>query len=171
MGLATRINWNDGVLFESGGLRYKSRYGVDPTPSGLFQLQDGSSTGQANDVYESTFTITAGSTTEIDLKGGASEKNVLNQTLAFTTVKGIEIVLTTTPASGVSVRFGPQGRTNAAQLWFQAVTANFWTEIRDRFAMFDRATGWAIGASTKVIALHNPGASSVSGWIRVIGVR
>jgi hypothetical protein len=171
MGLTTRIQWTDGVLLEAAGLRYRSRFGSSPTPSGLFQLSDGTGSGQANDVYEATFTITPSSTLEIDLKGGNGELNVLNQALAFTAVKGVEVIITTPPASGVSLQLGPQGVTNAAQLWFQAATTNFWQEIRDRFAMFDRATGWALDATHKVLAIKNPGLADVSGWIRVIGLK
>ena len=171
MGLATRIQWTDGVLLETDGLRYRSRFGSSPTPAGLFQLGDGTGSGQANDVYEKLFTIAAGATLSIDLKGGNGELNAVNQLLAFTVVKGVELILTTAPAAGVSVQIGPQGLTNAAQLWFQAATTNFWTQVRDRFAMFDRATGWALDATHKVLGIKNPGAADVSGWVRVIGVR
>lgn len=169
MGLTTRIQWTDGVLLESAGLKYRSRFGNSPTPSGLFQLADGTSSGQANDVYEAPFSILTGATLQIDLKGGGGELNVLNQALAFTTVNGVEVIITTTPAAGVSLQLGPQGVTNAAQLWFQAATTNFWQEIRDRFSMFDRATGWALDATHKILAIKNPGAGTVAGWIRVIG--
>lgn len=171
MGLRTSINWADGIVMESGSLRARSRYGSSPTPSGLWALTDGPGAGQANDCYEYAFSILTGATLSIDLKGGGGEVNVLNQALAFTKVKGVEVVLATAPAAGVSVRLGPQGVTNAAQLWFQAATTNFWVEVRDRFAMLDSHTGWAIGASTKILPIHNPGAGTVAGWVRVIGVR
>ncbi|HEY1191553.1 MAG TPA: hypothetical protein VGE74_28230 [Gemmata sp.] len=171
MGLIARIRWTDGVLMESAGLRFRSRFDSAPAPSGLVSLGDGTGSGQANDVYEALLTVATGTTTLIDLKGGGGETNVLNQTLAFTKVKGVELILTTAPAAGVSLRLGPQGATNAAQLWFQAATANFWQEVRDRFAMFDRVTGWSLDATHKVLAISNPGADDVSCWLRVIGVR
>jgi hypothetical protein len=167
----TRIQWTDGILDTSGGLSYRSRFGTSPTPSGLFQLSDGTGTGAANTAYEAALSIAAGATSLIDLKGGNGEKDVLGVALAMTAVKGVELILTTAPATGVSLRFGPQAATNAAQLWFQAVTANFWTEVKDRFAMFDRHAGWTIGASTKVLAVHNPGAATVAAWIRVLGIK
>ena len=170
MPLTTRINWRDGVVYTTGALTYRSRFGTSPTPSGVFSLTDGTGDGAADDVFEDTFSINAATTLEIDLKGGNGELNVANEALNLATVKGVEIILTTTPASGVSIRFGPQGLTNAAQLWFQAATTNFYDIVRDRFAQFDRATGWALDATHKVIGLHNPGAAAVAGWIRVIGV-
>lgn len=171
MALSTRIQWTDGVLMTSGALQARSRYGTSPTPSGLFQLGDGTATGQANCAYEATFTISAGATQQIDLKGGNGEVDLLNVLLAFTAVKGVEVVLTTAPASGVSVQVGPQGLTNAAQLWFQAATTNFYDTVRDRFAQFDRATGWALDATHKVVGIKNPGASPVTVWVRVIGTK
>lgn len=169
--MRARIQWTDGVSDATGGRSYRSRFGTSPTPSGLFQLTDGTGTGAANSAYESAFTVAAGATKLIDLKGGNGETDVLGVALAMTAVKGVELIITTTPATGVSLRFGPQNQTNAAQLWFQAVTANFWQEVKDRFAMFDRHAGWSIGSSTKVLAIHNPGAATVAAWIRVIGTK
>lgn len=169
--MRARIQWTDGVLDSLGARSYRSRFGTSPTPSGLFQLSDGTGTGQANQTYEAVLSIAAGATSLIDLKGGNSEKDVLGVALAMTAVKGVELILTTAPATGVSLRFGPQGATNAAQLWFQAATANFWIEVKDRFAHFDRHAGWALGASTKVLAINNPGAATVGAWIRVIGTK
>lgn len=171
MSLATRIRWLDGVVYASGGISYRSRYGESPTPSGAWTLTDGTGSGKANDVYEKVFTIVAGATLSVDLKGGGGELNVANLALAFTAVKSVEVIITTAPASGVSLLVGPQGVTNAAQLWFQAATANFYDTVRDRFGQFDRATGWALDATHKILPLKNPGASSVSGWLRVIGER
>lgn len=169
--MRARIQWTDGVLDASGGLKYSSRFGTSPTPSGLFQLTDGTGSGQANSVFESPLSITAGATELIDLKGGNGEEDVLGAALAMTAVKCVELILTTAPATGVSLRFGPQAATNAAQLWFQAATANFWIEVKDRFAMLERHAGWALDATHKVLAIHNPGAATVAAWIRVIGTK
>lgn len=171
MGVSAQIDWAGNVRVEDGDLNFRSRYGVAPAPTGLVKLGDGTGAGQANAVYIASFTIPAGNTQQIDLKGGNGEKDVLNVALAFTAVKDVEVVLVTDPGSGVSVQFGPQGLTNAAQLWFQAATTNFWEEVKDRMAKLDRAVGWAIGASTKVLGLKNPGASPVTVWVRVIGTK
>lgn len=171
MGLKARIQWTEGVLYESGGLRYRSRFDTSPTPSGIWSTADGTGLGQANDVYEAVFTITAGSTLSIDLTGAGGEKNVANVALAFTKVKGVELILTTVPAAGVSLLLGPQAVTNAAQLWFNGVAAADRVEVRDRFAQLDKAVGWALVGAAVKLPVKNPGAASVSGWIRVIGVR
>ena len=173
MGLTARITWKDGVQYEAGGRSFRSRYGTAPAPDGTLALTGGTGSGQANDVYETAFTLAAGATLLIDLKGGNGERSSLEPAnlLAFTAVKGLELILTTPPAAGVSLLVGPQGAANAAQLWFQAASANFWEEVRDRVARFDRAVGWALDATHRVLALKNPGATSVSGWLRVIGTR
>lgn len=169
--MRARIQWTDGVLDESGGLSYRSRFGTSPTPSGLWQVTNGTGAGQANSAYEVAFSVAAGATRLVDLKGGNGEKDVLQAALAMTAVKGVELVLTTAPAAGVSLRLGPQGATDAAQLWFAGVAAGDYVVVRDRFANLDRYTGWALGASTKVLAIHNPGASAVAAWLRVIGTK
>lgn len=171
MGLMSRIRWTDGVVWDSGAIRARSRYDTSPAPSGLWTTTDGTATGQANEAFEATYTVAAGATTSIDLLGAGSEKNLINQTLAFTRVKGVELVLTTAPAAGVSLRLGPQGVANAAQLWFQAATTNFYVEVRDRFAMLDRAVGWSLTAPAVKLPAHNPGAAPVSFWVRIIGTR
>lgn len=171
MGLAAQIDWTGGVTETSGNLSASSRFGTAPTPSGSWALTDGTGSAQANQVYESLFTIAAGVTLQIDLKSGAGEKDVLNLALAMTAVKSVEVLLSTTPAAGVSLQLGPQGLANAAQLWFQAATANFYDTIRDRFANQDRAVGWALDATHKIVGVKNPGAGSVSGWLRIIGTQ
>lgn len=169
--MRARIVWTDGVYDATGARSYRSRFGTSPTPSGVFQLTNGTGTGQANQVYEAALSIATGATTLIDLKGGNGETDVLGVALAMTAVKGVELILTTAPATGVSLRFGPQNQTNAAQLWFQAATANFWIEVKDRFAHFDRHAGWALDATHKVLAINNPGAGTVAAWLRVIGTK
>lgn len=169
--MRARIQWTDGILDSLGARSYRSRFGTAPTPSGLFQLTDGTGSGEANQVYEAVLSIATSTTEEIDLKGGNGEEDVLGVALAMTAVKGVELILTTAPATGVSLRFGPQNVTNAAQLWFQAATANFYVEVKDRFAMLERHAGWALDATHKVLAIHNPGAATVAAWIRVIGTK
>lgn len=173
MALDVSIQWTGGCRLTTGTATSRSRFGVSPTPAGLFRLTDGTGNSQANDVYETAFSLAASGgadTLLVDLKGGTSEKNPLGVALAFTAVKGVEVVITS-PASTKSLRLGPQGKTDACQLWFQAVTANFYDLVRSRFAMFDEITGWAVGSSTKILALVNPSAVTVAGWLRVIGTK
>lgn len=174
MGLTYREQWTGGYrLTDSADARraIRSEWDDNVAPSGIFLLADGTGDNQANSVFEAAFTIAATTMQLYDLKGGNGEKDALNVTLAMTKVKGVAVVLTTAPAAGVSVRFGPQNQTDAAQLWFQAATANFYQEVRSRMMQFDPVSGWALDATHKVIALYNPGASAVSGFLRVVGCK
>lgn len=171
MGLTYREQVNGGYLLTSGSLKYRSDWDDGVFPTGITQLTNGTGDNQANSVFEAAFSIAATTMQLYDLLGGSGEVDVLNVALAFTKVKAVDVVLTTTPASGVSVRFGPQNQTDAAQLWFQAVTANFYDVVQSRFRQYDPVTGWAIGAGASVLAIYNPGAAAVAGRLRVIGCK
>jgi hypothetical protein len=170
MGLQARYRFTGGYLVTSGSLKAEARVGSGGEPGGNCRFDDGTGAGQANQIFATDFTIASGATQLYDLKGGNGELDVLNVALAMVKVKLVLIELDT-PAAGTSIRFGPMNQTNAAQLWFQNVTANFYDTVRHILNQADEVTGWTIGASTKVIALHNPGAASVSGSLRVIGVK
>jgi hypothetical protein len=170
MGLQARYRFAGGYLVTSGPLKAEARMGTGGEPGGDCRFDDGTGAGQANQLFAPDFTIAAGATQLYDLKGGSGELDVLNVALALVAVKLVLIELDT-PAAGTSIRFGPQNATNAAALWFGGVTATFYDTIRSKLLQADEVTGWTIGASTKVIALHNPGAASVSGSLRVIGVK
>ncbi len=158
------------VRLTDGLLAPVSRYGTSPTPSGEWSLSEGTGDGQGNDAYEATLSVGAGTTTLIDLKGGTGEKNLTRTALGFTAVKRVELIVAN-PAAGKALRVGPQAATDACQLWFPGVDAGSYDEVRDLLVQADRNAGWPVGASTKILAIHNPGGSAVSVWVRVVGVR
>jgi len=157
--LAGGYTWASGVLTAS-----------EQFASFVQTFTEGTSTNQINFVYKRAVSLATTTYLDIDLKGGGGELDVLNVAMAATAVKGVFLKVTT-PASGTSLRLGPQGRTDAAQLWFQAVTANFYDTVSDIFVMSDRGAGWALGASTKVLSLYNPGASTVAATLYVVGTK
>jgi hypothetical protein len=170
--LAVSDNWVGGVQMQSGVVQSISRYGTSPTPTGLWSLSQGILTGQGANNVEMSFTIAASSSLIVSLVGANGETNTLNQLLSnfvFTCVKSVEIILTTPPASGISLTFGPQGGTQPAQLWFGGVTAAAIVSVQDQFCNRDRSTGWPITGTTANLILKNPSAVSVSGWMRVLG--
>lgn len=170
MALAAKINWTGGYTHTSGALTASGRFGTSPMPAGLTTFADGTGVGQANQVFSKTFSILTTATQLYDLKGGNGELDVLNVALAMTAVKLVLIEITT-PAASTSIRFGPQNQTNAAQLWFQAATANFYDTVHSKFMQEDARAGWALDATHKVIALNNPGLATVAGRILVIGTK
>lgn len=170
MGLNARIDLVGGFDVTSGILRAAAASGPGNTPSGQMLLTDGTGVGQANFVYTRAISLAATTYLDIDLKGAAGALDVLNVAMAATAVKAVLLEITT-PAAATSLRFGPQGRTDVAQLWFQAVTANFYDIVFDKFFMCDTRAGWPIGATTKVISLYNPGAATVAGTLWVFGTK
>lgn len=170
MGFSASYKLAGGYLHTSGGHIASGRLGRTPEPTVSLDLADGTGAEQANQVYSASLSIAASATLLIDLKGGGGELDVLNVALAMTAVK-VVILTIDTPASGASLRFGPQGQTNAAQLWFQAATTNFWEQVLDVMVKGDTRAGWALDGTHKVVAINNPGAATVTGKIRIIGTK
>jgi hypothetical protein len=170
MGLQAKFNLTGGFLHTSGALSATGRMGTSPMPIGLTTFADGTGAGQANQVFLASFSINATTMQLYDLKGGNGELDVLNAALAMTAVK-LVIVEITTPAASTSIRFGPQNQTNAAQLWFQAATANFYDTVSDALFQKDARAGWALDSTHKVLGLYNPGAAAVAGTLLVVGTK
>jgi hypothetical protein len=170
MGLSAKVNITGGFTQTAGALTAAGRLGTSPMPLGLTTFADGTGAGQANQVFLAPFSINATTMQLYDLKGGNGELDVLNVALAMTAVK-LVIVEITTPAASTSIRFGPQNQTNAAQLWFQATTANFYDTVLDGLLQKDARAGWALDGTHKVLGLYNPGAAPVVGTLLVVGTK
>jgi hypothetical protein len=125
--------------------------------------------GQITVGYENDFTIAAGATLAIDLKGGNGELNLINLPLVFTRIWWAYVELTA-PSSTSSLKVGPLGQANAWQGWHGGTGSTHSTLVTDVMDLSDRSSLWtAVGASTKVLAITNPGASPVSGTILLAG--
>lgn len=170
MGLTSRFELVGGYSHILGNLTGAGAVGGTSQPAGVTVFADGTAAGQANFVYENNFTLAATTMLNLDMKGGGGELDLLNRAMAATAIKAVLLQITT-PASGTSLRFGPQNQSNAAQLWFQAVTANFYQEVFDILWVADPRAGWSLDATHKVLSIYNPGASSVDARLRVIGTK
>ena len=170
MAVQSSIVARGGYLATAAPLSAAERLGAAGGPSLAWDVVDGTGAGQVNFVYRKAVSLAATTYLDIDLKGGGGELDVLNVAMAATAVKFV-LLQVTTPASGTSLRLGPQGRTNAAQLWFQAVTANFYDVVADTLVMWDSRAGWALDATHKVLSLYNPGASTVAATLWVMGTK
>lgn len=170
MGLAARLDMSGGYTWTSGDLKATGRFGSSTWPAGTLSFEDGTGSGQANFVYRAALSIAATTMQLIDLKGGTGELDTLNTAMAATAVKFVFLQITT-PGASTSLRFGPQNQTNAAQLWFQATTANFYETVLDKFMMSDARAGWSLDATHKVLGIYNPGASTVAGTLIVMGTK
>lgn len=170
MGLQSKINITGGFSQTSGLRTAAGKFGTPPMPSGLTTFADGTGPGQANQVFLVPFSINPTSMQLYDLKGGSGELDVLNEPLAMTAVKQV-VLEVTTPAAATSIRFGPQGQTNAARLWFEDVTADFYDAVLSKLLQEDARAGWALDAAHKVLGLYNPGAAPVAGTLLVVGTK
>jgi hypothetical protein len=171
MGLQSEMAVTGGYTFGTSVQPTASnRFGLSGAPSGVISFADGTGAGQANQVFQANLSIATVTMQLYDLKGGNGELDVLNVLLAMTAVKFVYLEITT-PAAATSLRFGPQAQTNAAQLWFQAATANFYDTINSKFLMEDARAGWALDATHKVLGIYNPGATTVTGKLWVFGTK
>lgn len=170
MGLTANFKLAGSFAHTSGVLSAAGRFGASPLPDGTISLTDGTGANQANQVFVAALNIAATTTQLYDMKGGNGELDVLNVALAMTAVK-LVVVEITTPGASTSLRFGPQAQTNAAQLWFQATTANFYATVLSKMLHEDARAGWALDATHKVLALYNPGAAAVVGTLLVVGTK
>lgn len=123
-----------------------------------------------NDWYVSTKTITAGSTATIDLSNG-SDKNPFGSSLGFSAIK-LAIVNLHSPDGAAKFRVGPQGVSNACQLWFGDVTAPCYDEDYFALVKFGGGSGWTVTDSTgDLFCIKNPGASSIIVDVIIGGVK
>ena len=152
----------------SGGGTAPLRFGNYGMAKGTFSLFDGTGATQSNVAFVKDFTILTTANLDIDLTSGQTDAS--GAAVVMTSLKWIYFELTN-PAATDKIRIGPQGVTNAIQLWFQAATTNFWTEAQMYFQGFSNYAGLTVDATHKVIRLHNPGASTVNGYFLAGGVQ
>jgi hypothetical protein len=151
----------------TNGVSASLRYGRGVQPSRDLTFTTGTGSNQINVIYRRAFEVLTTANLDIDLKGAAGELDVVNAALNFVKVRAVEILLITPPAVGVSVRVGPQGVTNGwIGPWKDGAAYDV---VRRRFFMDNPVEGWAVGASNKILRIHNPGAATISGIIEIFG--
>lgn len=141
-------------------------YGGAVLPTIRTRYTFGTGSAQVNKWYLAQRTLTATTFDNLNLTSGLS---VLGTTQAFTALKRVLIAIIT-PDGTKKLRVGPQGQTNSNQLWFQAVTANFWEETYTQIWKDRPVTGWPVVAATSdILSIYNPGATSVTYAIWLLG--
>lgn len=173
MSLTTNIEIGGGFTQTEGTtsvLTAAARLGQNGNLNGLLQFEEGTGNGQINQIFvPNPFTINANTTLTYDLKGSGGELDVLNRSLAMTAVK-LVIVRLNTAEDGV--HFGPQNVANAAQLWFNGVTSDFFDSILQLMMQGDMVDGWVVNNTNKKLVLYNPhSTNAVSGQIWVYGTK
>lgn len=155
------VIWQGGFVQRAGNAEARSRHGVGTTPALRWPRQPFGS-GPFS-VIEKTITLAAGGSTHVDL---ATEPDALNRAASFSRLVGIELFVTSD--TGV-VRFGPQGQSNAAQLFFGGVATADRIDVHDTFAWLGRHDGLPLTAPNTRLWFSNPGPAPVSFWLRAIG--
>lgn len=128
-------------------------------PSGSLLLPNGTGTGQINTAFVYSGTTAASATTQLTLNNG-SLTDLGGAAITLTKLKFVMIEVTTT---GGTVYFGPQGVTNALQMSFGGVTSTDKQTVTE-FQQYIDLTGWTVDSTHKVLAINNPGGSSVN-WV------
>lgn len=141
-------------------------YGGAILPQIRFRYSHGTGDGQVTKWYLARRTLAATTFDNLNLTSGLSTAGV---TQAFTALKRV-LVAIIDPDGTKRLRVGPQGQSNANQLWFQAVTTNFWEETYTHVLKDRPVTGWAVTPSTAdVLSIYNPGASSLDYAVWLLG--
>lgn len=132
-------------------------------------LANGTGNQQANTLYVSQFSVSAGGNTDIDLAGGLTDFR--GNTITFTAIKMLLLAISS-PDGTKKLRVGPQGVSNAAQLWFGGVGATVYEEVFDAVCRWNTYAGWGVTAGTgDILRVNNPGAGAVSANLILIGVQ
>lgn len=141
--------------------------GQGPLPSLLSSYSYGTGPQEVDAFYSATRTVAATSFDLINLTSGIT---ALGNTFALSAIKMLLLAIVA-PDGVQKLRVGPQGQTDANQLWFGGTGATDYDEfftyrIYDSpFAGLPVASG-----STDVLPVYNPGASAVTYGIWVLGV-
>lgn len=156
-----------GTLADSAtGEQQSASFGGTLLPGVAAEYTYGTGDAQARRWYLARRTLAAGAYDDLNLTSGLA---ALGATQVFAALKRV-FVGVASPDGTRRLRVGPQGRTGAAQLWFQAATANFWVETYTHLWMERPYTGWAVTASTAdVFCVHNPTAGPVDYVIWLLG--
>lgn len=170
--MASDINVSDkrtggGAIVDAAlGLRQAAVFGSGVLPAVIAQYSYGTGNNQVNRWYLARRTLPATTYDNLNLTSGLA---TFGATQVFTALKRVVISIVS-PDGTRRLRVGPQGQTNANQLWFQAATTNFWEETYTTILKDRPITGWAVSAgATDVLSIYNPGGSSLDYAIWLLG--
>ncbi len=150
------------------GLQQTARWGDVALPNISWNFEYGTGNQQIDKWYLDTRTLAATTYDDLDLAGGVTDFQ--GNAITFTKIKRAFLAVLD-PDGTKKVRFGPQGRTNAAQLWFGGTAAAVYEEVVWYTDRIDTYTGWTVTAGTgDILSVYNPTGSSLSYTIWLMGV-
>lgn len=135
-----------------------------PTADTAFEWGTGS--GQANALYVATRTVAATTADNLNLTTLA----LGGTTFSLTKVKYV-LVAISAPDGTKSLRVGPRGVSNAAQLWAGGTASGNYETVFTYREWIHPFAGWDVTASTAdILGIYNPGAGSVTYGVVIIGL-
>ncbi len=127
-------------------------------------LTTGTGSGQANKVWYDERSILTTANDDLDLTALTDRHGVA---LSITLVKWVVIVIDT-PAAGKYLVFKGSTATNPVALWKASAIAD--ENIHDVLVRTNNVDGWAaVNGATDVIRLHNPGLTTMTYRILILG--
>lgn len=161
-----RITGGGTISNSDTGSSQTATFGFGVLPVVRYRYSFGTGSGQVNKWYLAQRTLAGTTYDDLNLTSGLS---TLGVTQAFTALKRVHVSIVA-PDGTKRLRIGPQGRSNANTLWFQAATTNFWEETYTYILKDRPVTGWAVtAASTDVLSVYNPTGSSITYAIWLLG--
>lgn len=163
---ATKLSGGGSLSNSATGETQAATFGGVILPTVNVSYSFGTGASQVNKWYLAKRTLAATTYDDLNLTSGLT---ALGVTQAFTKLRRAFVAIID-PDGTKKLRVGPQGRTNANLLWFQAATTNFWEETYTSILKDRPVTGWTITPSTAdVFSVYNPGGSSLDYAIWLLG--
>lgn len=171
-----RANWRSSVKWDARADTETgephSRGSTDDTDAKHDRrFEYGTGAGQATTFWERLRTVTAGSNDDLDLSAITQTLPIGVASLAFTCVKGIRIALT----SSVSGDYLLVGKVSAVTNGWEGPfhTVSGCVQRVEHGGCFSNdttsAAGWTVDSTHKVLRINNPGATSITYHIALIG--
>lgn len=148
------------------GQTITQRVGGTLLPAAATAFEWGTGSGQANALYVATRTVNATTADNLNLSSLA----LGGTTFSLTKVKYVLIAISS-PDGTKSLRVGPRGVANAAQLWAGGTAAGNYETVVSYREWIHTFAGWDVTASTAdILGIYNPGAGSVTYGVAIIGL-
>lgn len=148
------------------GQTISQRVGGSVLPTAATSFTWGTGSGQANALYVASRTVTATTADNLNL----TSLSLAGTTFSLTKVKYVLIAIDS-PDGTKSLRVGPRGVSNAAQLWAGGTGASNYETVHTYREWSEPVTGYSVTASTAdILGIYNPGAGSVTYGIVIIGL-
>ena len=156
--------WKDGTT----GAVLRKKFGALSVPELSISLTYGTTSGKANWAYYASRTVATVTADNLDLSGSLTDG--LGNTISATKLK-LLIVAIASPDGTKTLRVGPRGVANTAQLNFGGVASTDYQAVTHWHVIYEPVAGYTITAGTgDILGIYNSSAGSVTYSILMAGV-